>query len=267
MREVVLRVERSSVDEILDGLLPIVASGVREMPLDDGRVEFVMRGDGLPALEQIAAVAPGLHTLGERRVSDDWRERRLADYREQTIGGRVVVRPAWAPAPDRELIDIALADGEAFGQGEHPTTRICLELLLGLEPGGSFADLGCGTGVLAILAARLGFKPVIAIDHQRSSIEATRENAARNRVVLETRHADLTTEPPPDAAAFAANVPPEVHLALTPRLAQPGPRVGLISGFGLDDADQVIAGYAARGLRERSRSERLGWVVSELRRR
>jgi ribosomal protein L11 methyltransferase len=267
MREVVLRIERSAVDEILDGLLPIVASGVREVPLGDGRVELVMRGEGLPALAQIATIAPRRHELTERHASDDWRQRRVADYREHTIGGRLVVRPTWAPAPDSRLIDIALAEGESFGQGEHPTTRICLELLLELAPAGSFADLGCGTGVLGILAARLGFKPVIALDHQPASVDAARENAARNGVMLETRHASLMTEPPPDTAAFAANVPPEVHLAVAARLGRPGPGVALVSGFGPDDADRVISAYGARGLKERSRSERLGWVVSELRRR
>ena len=79
-------------------------------------------------------------------------------------------------------IDLVIDPGQAFGTGAHHTTRLCLELLLELEPAGAFADWGCGSGVLAIAAARLGWAPVLACDSDPAAVEATRENAAVNGV-------------------------------------------------------------------------------------
>ncbi len=78
------------------------------------------------------------------------------------------------------LIDLVVDPGQAFGTGAHATTRLCLELLLDVEPRGSLADLGCGSGVLALAAARLGFAPVVALDHEAAAVEATLENARAN---------------------------------------------------------------------------------------
>jgi len=262
MREVLLRVPRGVVEDVLDRLLPLVPGGVRE--LEAGReVELRMRGDGVPALAQLtAAVSSWPHTISEHEVPDDWRERRLADYEPDVIGRRLVVRPDWAPPADEGLIDISLGDSSAFGGGTHPTTRTCLELLLGLEPRGSFADLGCGTGVLAILAARLGWAPVFALDVQPGSVEAAARNARRNGVSVEVQVADLAAQPPPPADGLAANVPAHLHR----RIALGAPRIALISGFGPDEADEVIEAYRARGLRERRRETVGGWVVSVLER-
>ena len=79
--------------------------------------------------------------------------------------------------------------GRAFGTGAHPSTRLCLELLLD-EARGSLLDVGCGSGVISIAAARLGFEPVIAIDLDEAAVEVTRENAAVNGVALEARLVD-----------------------------------------------------------------------------
>jgi ribosomal protein L11 methyltransferase len=265
MREVVLRVQRATLDEVLDRLLPIVPGGVREVPSESSEVELLLRGDELPALERVAAVVtPASYEIAERRVSDDWRERRQADYRVQPIAGRLVIRPSWAPAPDPLLIDISVAESGAFGVGAHPTTRACLELLLELAPSGTFADLGCGTAVLAILASRLGWAPVIALDFQPESVEAARENAARNEAPIDVRLADLVGQPPPRAAGFAANVPPPVHAAIASHWRDRAPASGLVSGFGADAAEQVMAAYASCGLQARRRVQRAGWVVAEL---
>ena len=265
MREVVLRVQRAALDEVLDRLLPLVPGGVREVPSEGSEVELLLRGDELPALERLAAVVtPAPYELSERRVSDDWRERRQADYRVQPIGGRLVIRPTWASAPDPRLIDISVADSGAFGVGAHPTTRACLELLLDLAPAGAFADLGCGTGVLAILASRLGWAPVVALDFQPTSVEAARENAARNGAPVDVRLTDLVGQPPPPADGFAANVPTEVHIAIASRWRGHAPPTGLVSGFGPDAAERVMAAYASCGLQEQRRVERVGWVIAEL---
>src|SRR5437588_853912 len=162
MREVVLEVPRAAVEDVLDRLLPRLPHGVRERERGR-RVELRMRGEGLPSADEIRALT-GRRNLRvrEHEVPDDWRERRRADYEPDVIGGRLVVAPEWAPESGAE-IEIVLREGSAFGGGTHPTTRKCLELLLQIHPNGSLADLGCGTGVLAILAARHGWDPVVAV--------------------------------------------------------------------------------------------------------
>src|SRR5205807_10666208 len=159
----------------------------------------------------------------------------------------------WAPRPGASRIDAVLSDSAAFGGGTHPTTRTCLELLLDLPPGGSFADLGCGTGVLAIVAARLGWKPVAAVDLQRAAVDATRTNATLNEVAIDVAVMDLSGQPPPAAEGFAANVPAALHAIIAGAWGDHGPGAGLISGFDPAEAADVLGAYAARGLRERRR--------------
>ena len=91
--------------------------------------------------------------------------------------------------------EVVIDPGGAFGTGTHPTTRMCLELMLETRPGGrrlrSFCDLGCGSGVLSIAAAKLGFEPVLGVDADRAAIEESDRNARANYVELELRHTDL----------------------------------------------------------------------------
>jgi ribosomal protein L11 methyltransferase len=266
MREVVLRVPAEAVEDVLDRLLPLVPDGVRELPR--GRmVELKMRGESVPAIDEvIRAAGDWPHTWSDGTVPDDWRARRLLDYRPDVIGGRLVVRPDWAPAPRRRMLDIVLGSTAAFGAGSHPTTRTCLELLLGCEPAGSLADLGCGTGVLSILAAKLGWRDVVAVDLQPASVEAASANAAANGVVIEARVADLAAVPAPTTDAVAANLPGAVHLRIAESLAAERPALALVSGFGPEQAPDVLAAYATRGLRPVNRLEPYGWVVALLKR-
>ena len=264
MREVVLTIPRLAAEDVLDRLLPIVPGGVRERPA--GRhLELRMRGPEVPERAQIErAVGRWPHRLAEHEVADDWRERRLAEYEPDVIGGRLVVRPDWAPRPRASLIDVVLSDSAAFGGGTHPTTRTCLELLLDLPPGGSFADLGCGTGVLAIVAARVGWRPVAAVDVQPAAVDATRTNATLNEVAIDVAVMDLSGQPPPAVEGFAANVPAALHSIIAGAWGDHRPGAGLISGFDPAEAAGVLGAYAARGLRERRRVESQGWVVAEL---
>jgi ribosomal protein L11 methyltransferase len=264
VRELTLRVPSEAVEDVLDRLLPLVAGGVREVP-HGCHVELKMRGDALPSVAEVArAAGRWRHSCSESAVPDDWRERRLLDFRPDIIGGRLVVRPDWAPAPGPPLVDLVLTEATAFGSGSHPTTRTCLELLLEVVPLGSFADLGSGTGVLSVLAAKLGWQPVTAVDLQPESIEAIAANAAANEVSVDAHIADLAVEPPPVVDGLAANVPSPLHALISASLIDPLPRIAVLSGFGPREADDVLAPYAARGLRAVRQLERGGWTVALL---
>jgi ribosomal protein L11 methyltransferase len=262
VREVVLRLPAEAVEDVLDRLLPMVPGGVRPRPR--GRqVELTMRGDDLPSRREIQlTVGRWPHRLTEREASDDWHERRLADYEPNVIGGRLVVRPEWAPAPSEPgILDIALSESSAFGVGGHPTTRTCLEWLLEVEPRGAFADLGCGTGVLAIAAAKLGWNPVAAVDVAPAAVEATAANARANGVEVSARVLDLATEPAPAADGFAANFPDTLHAQVAATLPDPAPSLALLSGFVAGEAAGVLEAYAGRGLSVRKRVMERGWTV------
>jgi ribosomal protein L11 methyltransferase len=172
------------------------------------------------------------------------------------IGDRLTVRPPWEP-PSTNSIDLVIDPGQAFGTGAHATTRLCLELLLSLpEPRGAFVDLGCGSGVLAIAAARLGYGPVLALDNDPASVQATAENAAVNGAAVEARRFDLRSEDVPAAGTLTANLLGPLLRAWAPRLAAPGASVPerlIVSGLLVAEADGIAEAFAAAGLRETDR--------------
>jgi ribosomal protein L11 methyltransferase len=260
VRELVLRVRSGAAEETLDLLLPIVAGGVREVPR--GRdVELRMRGSDLPAVDELARVTGRRRSeFMEREVPDDWRERRRADYEPDLIGGRLVVTPEWAPRSAAE-IEIILRESSAFGGATHPTTRTCLEVLLGLPATGSFADLGCGTGVLSILAVRLGWDPVLAVDVNPRSVEATIANTQANDVTLEAQVLDLEANAPPAADFMAANIAPSVHQHIAAALPELTPRLCMISGFHASESEEMAEAYSDRGFAIRRRIDEDGWGI------
>ncbi len=266
MREIVLNVRAGVAEAVLDRLLPIVPAGVREMR-DGEDVELRMRGAGLPELAEVAQLVRRLpHTLSEHEVPDDWRTRRVADYRQEVIGGRLVVRPEWAPPAGEGLIDIALSDDTAFGSGAHPSTHAILQALLEIEPCGSFADLGCGSGVLGILAAKLGWAPVTGLEIIEYSVESARANVRRNNVEMAVAVADLSECPPPPADAFAANLPGPVHIRLAGAPELQSASRGIISGFGPTREPELIAAYTRAGFGITDHQVLHGWSVITLRR-
>jgi len=133
-------------------------------------------------------------------------------------GGRLVVRPPWEPVVGAE-VELVIDPGQAFGTGAHATTRLCLELMLGLSPDSGFVDLGCGSGVLAIAAARLGWGPVVALDNDVAAVDAAAENALVNGVDLVVRRHDLRVDPPVSAPTVAANLLRPLLLTWASRLA------------------------------------------------
>jgi ribosomal protein L11 methyltransferase len=259
MRELAVRVPAGAVEEALDALLPIAPHGVIEVPRGD-EVELRIRGDADRAAVLAAWDAP----IREREVPDDWRERRLSDYEPIVIADRLVVRPAWAPPPADGLLDVVLADDSAFGVGTHPTTRMCLEALCALEPSGAALDLGCGSGVLAVAAALLGWQPVTAVDRSPEAIAATRANASRSGAIVDAREGDVAELANTPAHVVLANVPLPAHEAIVQALTTPPP-VLIASGVQAADAAACAQAYAGRGASASRPVVRTGWVALTLR--
>ena len=145
---------------MLAAVLELAPSGVEQVE-GEGFVEYAVYGapGELPELALGEAEVGGvLVTVSGTEVPDDWAERWKRFHSPVLVGGRLWVRPPWEePAVRPGVIDLVIDPGRAFGTGAHPTTRLCLELLLDLElEGRSFCDLGCGSGVLSIAAAKLG---------------------------------------------------------------------------------------------------------------
>lgn len=135
-------------------------------------------------------------------VEDGWEDRWRAFHRPVRVG-RLWVGPPWEAAPADALV-VVVDPGRAFGTGSHQTTQLCLQTLQELEPG-PLLDVGCGSGVLSIAAALLGFSPVVGVDVEAPSIEATLENARANGVTVDAR---LVTgdEPLPRSPLVVANI-------------------------------------------------------------
>ena len=117
-------------------------------------------------------------------VDGGWEDKWRAFHRPVRVG-RLWVGPPWEQ-PDADALAVVIDPGRAFGTGSHATTQLCLAALQELEAQ-SLLDVGCGSGVLAVAAALLGFSPVVAVDVEAPSVEATRENAVVNGVALEVR--------------------------------------------------------------------------------
>jgi ribosomal protein L11 methyltransferase len=243
---------------VLAALLELAPAGVEQVD-GEGWVEYAVYGapGELPYFPDGQAEVAGVRVAvrGEE-VADDWAERWRQFHQPVLVGGRVWVRPPWA-ARRAGALDVVVDPGQAFGTGSHPTTRLCLELMLELEPDGSFADLGCGSGVLAIAAAKLGFEPVVVVDHELAALEATRENAAANRVTLAAIEGhNLRERPAPTAQTVAANLTRSLLLRVAELSSEPA-RSLILSGLLEEEADEVAAAFAP--LRERRRLSSQGW--------
>lgn len=279
MIRLAVRCRPDQAELVLAELSVLAPSGVEERSVlgDDGHewVEYAIYG-GPGEIPDLGDVEVTLGTdrveVSTSEVEDDWAERWREFHRPVLVGGRIWVRPPWAETcppemvdPGHEVIDLVIDPGQAFGTGAHPTTRLCLEAILqhaeeGQGRPGAFADLGTGSGVLAIAAAKLGFYPVWAYDHDPASVAATRENAAVNGVELNVARVDLRVGLPPFAPLTTANLVAPMLIDLAARLADdnlPGKLV--CSGILLEQIDQVAAAFAEQSLIEVGRATDTGW--------
>ena len=261
-----VRVAAERAEIVLAELLELAPAGVEEREAG-GAVEYVIYAaeDSLPADSAVRAAAGGsLLGLERSEVADDWSERwkRWHQPVELSAGGRRVrIRPPWEPAAADADIELVIDPGQAFGTGGHHTTRLCLEILLEREPGGSLADWGCGTGVLALAAARLGWSPVTAVDFDPAATDATRVNAEVNAIAgITIGHADLTAEPGPVADTVVANLVRPLLLRVAERL-EAVPSVLIASGLLREEADEVVAAFSSHGLQETGRRQSGEWAA------
>ncbi|MGE5275146.1 MAG: 50S ribosomal protein L11 methyltransferase [Verrucomicrobiota bacterium] len=182
-------------------------------------------------------------------VEEGWEDRWRAFHRPVRIGPLWVGPPWELPAGD--AIPVVIDPGRAFGTGAHATTRLCLELLLDVRRG-SLLDAGCGSGVLSIAAAKLGFDPVHAVDLDPQAVEATERNAAANVVSVEARLADAARDPIPATDTAVVNVALDADLSIAARLAC----ANLVTSGYLAAEEPQVPGY-----RRRDRREAEGWAA------
>jgi ribosomal protein L11 methyltransferase len=284
-----VRCRRADAERALAELLELAPGGVEEVVDPDGaadKVEYAVYGapGELPDVGAFsAAVGDTLVDVRSEPVPDDWEERWKRFYFPVLVGGRLYVRPPWErPAERGGVVEVVIDPGRGFGTGTHATTRMCLELLVTMAPGNapaerlahlarlalgrpreraSFCDLGSGSGVLAIAAAKLGFEPVVALDVDAPALEETDRNARANYVDVDVRRADLRTETPPTVDLAAANLTTRLLERLAERWAGPGSPPGALiaSGFLARETDGIAAAFSAAGLVERRRLAEGDW--------
>jgi len=261
-----VRVARADAEIVLAELLELAPAGLEEREAGDA-VEYVLYGapGELPTLPDVrAAAAAGgpLVEVSTSEIPDDWDERWKAFHVPVQVGA-VRVRPPWAPVvPD--TLDVVIDPAQAFGTGAHHTTRLCLELLLAHGPGaGAFADWGAGSGVLAVVAAKLGYAPVTAVDFDPLSVEASEANAAANGVALTASRVDLRSAPGPPAPTVCANLLRPLLLAVVERLIEV-PDLLIVSGLLTEEGDEVSRAFRSRGMEELARAHGGEWAAIAL---
>ena len=241
-----IRVRADRAEEALARLLPVLAAGAEERAVGEV-VEYSLYGapGELPSVELVRElVGDSFVGAAQEPVAAGW-ERRWHEFLEPVEVGDLVIRPPWI---DGAASDVVIDPGTWFGAGGHPTTRLCLRLLLDAPPGGALCDWGAGTGVLAIVAARLGWSPVTAIELDPDALATIAANAAANGVEVAAEWGDVTTSPP-WAPTVVANLTRPLLVAAARRVQRPPARL-LASGMLREEVDEVVAAW---GMREERR--------------
>jgi ribosomal protein L11 methyltransferase len=265
-----VRCRPEQAELVLAELTVLAPNGVEE-ERGPGYVEYaIYGGEGeLPKLGEVeAAAGEGLVEVVATEVPDDWVDRWQDFHKPLLVGERLWLRPSWEE-PKRGAIDLVVDPGRAFGTGAHPTTRLCLEYLLELEAAGEatgpLTDLGTGSGVLAIAAAKLGWDPVHGYDHEPASIEAATANAELNGVAATFELRNLRESLPELAPASVANMTAPVLREVATQLVS-GPTALICSGLLPTELDDVAAAFAPAYLTEADRRIDGDWAALLLRR-
>ena len=269
MIRLAVRCTPEQAEIVLAELTVLAPNGVEEEQ-GPGYVEYaIYGGEGeLPELGEIeVAAGDGLVEVASTEVPDDWADRWQDFHKPLLVGERLWLRPSWEE-PREGAIDLVVDPGQAFGTGAHPTTRLCLELLLELEQAGEasgpLVDLGTGSGVLAIAAAKLGWAPVHGYDHEEPSIEAAAANAEANEVAVTMERRNLREGLPELAPTVVANMTAPVLKVVAEQL-EGAPSTLILSGLLHGELDETAAAFGPIGLVEADRRLQGDWAALLLR--
>jgi len=228
---------------------------------------FDANADLASALAQAAAEA-GLDAVPEFRLEEvaeqNWVQLTQSQFDPIQINDRLWIVPSWHTAPDGAAINIEMDPGMAFGTGSHPTTRLCLQWLCqAVEPDCEVLDYGCGSGILAIAAAKLGAKSVLGCDIDQAAVDASQANAVRNGVSSATWQ-NSTAPVSGEFDIVVANILTNPLCMLAPTLVshvRHGGKLAL-SGVLSPQAEQVIAAYSP-WIKLEVGDEHEGWIRLE----
>jgi ribosomal protein L11 methyltransferase len=234
-------------------------------------VERADHGGALAALSSALVDYPGSE-LSSRPLSPDWRDRWKRWFVGFRVSERLAVRPPWEEAePGAPGITLVIEPGLAFGTGQHETTWLCLEALDGLAVvarlPGRVLDVGCGTGILSIGAAKMGASEIVGLDVDPDAIAAARANAQTNGVaqaitLSDTPASDLEGTFPLVVANILAHILLALADALVARTA-PGGRL-ILSGLLAEQADELLEAFTQRGCWLEGQATRGPWVRLDL---
>ena len=204
------------------------------------------------------AVAKGVLAASVRGYAPrDWQSFWKHHFQARDFGTQLRVCPAWNRRPKRGRVNVIINPGLSFGTGDHFTTRFCLEMIDSLSrprPPGSFLDVGTGSGILAIAAARLGAKRVVATDNDQQALKHARENAKLNSLSKRIRWvvSDITTEPLPTGRfeVVCANLYGLLLIGAAQALVQSTKKTLVLSGIREQETDAVADALIAAGARE-----------------
>ena len=270
MIRLAVRCAPEQADLVLAELIVLAPNGVEEERGPDYVEYAIYGGEGeLPELGVLdAGIAGARIAVSSTEVPDDWADRWRDFHKPLLVADRLWLRPSWEPPRDG-AIDVVVDPGQAFGTGAHPTTRLCLEFLCELEAGGELVDLGTGSGVLAIGAAKLGWAPIRGYDHEPAAIEAAAANAEANGVSLDLERINLRERLPELAPTVVANMTAPILKAVAAQMgASPlsAPRTLVCSGLLPGELDEVAAAFRPGGFGEADRRREGDWAALLLRR-
>lgn len=274
-----VKVRREDAEVVLLDLMAFAPGGLEEVDLGDS-IQYVLYGapGELPEIGDVTAVAgEALVDVSTSEVPEiDWHSFHVPiDVGDARPAARVAgssrpagsdspvlrIRPPWHP-PLPGALDVLIEPGQGFGTGSHATTRLSLELLVELAPEGPLADWGCGSGILAIAAAKLGWGPVLACDIEPESVAETIDSARVNGVELEVTRCDVR-QGGPAAPTVLANLVRPLLLQVAEHMTEVPDRM-IISGLEHFEVDEVLLAFTRRNLIERDRREGGGWAAIEL---
>ena len=244
-----VRVSEGEAEIARARMLALVPGGFEEVEAGGGALELVAYADA----DLAGRIGAAFGSVSSSPVEPGWEDRWREFHRPARAGG-LWIGPPWETPPAGEAA-VVVDPGRAFGTGAHPTTRACIELLAGCERG-SLLDAGCGSGVVAVAAARLGFGAVFAVDSDPVAVEVARETARLNDVAVEASVADVLADELPEVDLVVANI--ELR-AVEELLARRPAWSVIVSGYFAQEEPR------APGWERVTRLELEGWAADVLR--